>query len=75
LAVTLSHSLRKGEGAAPVSFLADAQDDISSFVLTLRPRNRNQVSKISRISKTFLAKIEQTEKGGKGVEIRRKPLG
>ena len=36
--------------------------------------NRNQISKISGISNTFLAKIERTEKGGRRTDIRRKTL-
>jgi transcriptional regulator with XRE-family HTH domain len=36
--------------------------------------NRNQISKISGISNTFLAKVERTEKGGEKINIRRKTL-
>jgi len=36
--------------------------------------NRNQISKISGISNTFLSKVEQTEEGGKRIDIRRKTL-
>ena len=36
--------------------------------------NRNQISKISGISNTFLTKVERTEKGGERINIRRKTL-
>jgi hypothetical protein len=36
--------------------------------------NRNQISKISGISNTFLSKIERTEEGGQRIEIKRKTL-
>jgi hypothetical protein len=36
--------------------------------------NRNQVSKISGISNTFLSKVERTEEGGKRIETKRKAL-
>lgn len=36
--------------------------------------NRNQISKISGISNTFLSKIERIEKGGNQIKIKRKTL-
>ena len=36
--------------------------------------NRNQVSKISGISNTYLAKIERFEEGGEKIDIRRNTL-